>query len=445
MKTVQTNIKKVSTFRYALGMLGLQIPSQAFTVYLTFYYVETLNLAVGLAAIGRAIFSIWDAVDNILFGYLSDNTRTKWGRRRPWLMLALPFYLLFFILVYTVPDAFSSGNRLFWYFTIIIFLYETFATILWGNYGALFPELFQGKKKRARASGLKQIFTIIGTVIGIVLAPMVYKAFGFTWMAIIFGVIGCTIILYSVLGSHENLELAKKPKLPFVKAFKETLQNKCFWQYSLAYTFIQLVFGLLLAGLPFYAKYSLKLDDAKTTLLTASVFIIAIPSVFIWTKLINKWGASKTWLVGIVVMGLSIIPLALAYDLKSGIIAGMILGLGYCSVLVAGEVVTSEIIDMDAKKTGARREGIYLSVYGFIIRISGVLQGAAFALIGFLFGYKNGDNPGSNPGLAFKFLIVGLPLIALSIAFMIGLRYKKSSDAMLYANNEDGMTCQEVS
>ncbi len=57
---------------------------------------------------------------------------------------------------------------------------------------------------------------------------MVYKAFGFTWMAIIFGVIGCTIILYSVLGSHENLELAKKPKLPFVKAFKETLQNKCF-------------------------------------------------------------------------------------------------------------------------------------------------------------------------------------------------------------------------
>ncbi len=144
-------------------------------------------------------------------------------------------------------------------------------------------------------------------------------------------------------------------------------------------------------------------------------------------------------------MGLSIIPLALAYDLKSGIIAGMILGLGYCSVLVAGEVVTSEIIDMDAKKTGARREGIYLSVYGFIIRISGVLQGAAFALIGLLFGYKNGDNPGSNPGLAFKFLIVGLPLIALSIAFVIGLRYKKSSDAMLYANNEDGMTCQEVS
>ncbi len=77
-------------------MLGLQIPSQAFTVYLTFYYVETLNLAVGLAAIGRAIFSIWDAVDNILFGYLSDNTRTKWGRRRPWLMLALPFLFTVF-------------------------------------------------------------------------------------------------------------------------------------------------------------------------------------------------------------------------------------------------------------------------------------------------------------------------------------------------------------
>lgn len=444
MNTVQTTSKKVSTFRYALGMLGLQIPSQAFTVYLTFYYVETLNLAVGLAAIGRTIFSIWDAVDNVLFGYLSDNTRTKWGRRRPWLMLALPFYLLFFVLVYTVPDAFSSGNRLFWYFTVIIFLYETFATILWGNYGALFPELFHGKKKRARASGLKQIFTIIGTVIGIVLTPMVYKAIGFTWMAIVFGVVGCSILFYSVLGSHENLALAKSPKLPFLKAFQETLQNKSFWLYSLAYTFIQLVFGLLLAGLPFYAKYALKLDDAKTTLLTASVFAIAVPSVFVWMKLIHKWGASKTWLVGIVVMGISIIPLAFANDLYSGIIAGMILGLGYCSVLVAGEVVTSEIIDRDAKKTGARREGIYLSVYGFIIRISGVLQGGAFALIGILFGYKNGDNPGANPGLAFKFLIVGLPLVALSMAFIIGMFYKKSIDTV-DDEHDDPTSYKEVS
>lgn len=425
MNTVQTNSKQVSTLRYALGMLGLQIPSQAFTVYLAFYYVETLNLSVGLAAIGSGIFSVWDAVDNILFGYLSDNTRTKWGRRRPWLIGALPFYLIFFVLVYSVPESFHVGKGLFWYYTIMIFLYETFATILWGNYGALFPELFRSKDSRAKTSGLKQIFTIIGTVIGIVLTPMVYKQVGFTWMAVIYGSVGGIIILFSALGSHENLRLAKEPKLPFIAAFRETLKNKSFWLYSLAYTFVQLVFGLLLAALPFYAKYSLGLEGNQTSILTGCVFIVAIPSVFVWTKLIHKWGASKTWLIGVMTMAICILPLAFASNFLTGIIAGMILGIGYCSVLVAGEVVTSEIIDMDARRTGSRREGIYLSVYGFIIRISGVLKGGAFALIGVLFGYRSGDQPGTNPALAFKFLIVGIPVVALIIAFIIGIYYKR--------------------
>ena len=421
-----TSKRKVSPVRYSMGMLGLSIPSQAFTVFLMFYYVETLNLAVGLAAIGRSIFAVWDAVDNLIFGYLSDNTRTKWGRRRPWLIIALPIYLFLFIMVYSVPEIFSEGNRLFWYFTIIIFLYETAATILWGNYGALFPEIFKDTSVRANASAIKQVFAIIGMVIGIAVTPIVYGLVGFTKMAIIYGLVGGLIILYSVLGSHEDKDSTLQPTMPFVEAFKVTLTNKPFWLYSLAYTFIQFVFGLLMAGIPFYAKYTLGLDSNMTSIMMASVFVVAMPMVTIWAKLIKKMGASKTWLIGVVVLSITVLPLGLANNLITGIIAGAILGLGYCGVLVSGEVVTSEIIDRDAKKTGVRREAIYLSVYGFIIRISGVLQSAAFALIGLLFGYVNGDNPGAHPAIAFKFFMSVIPFIALFMAFLIGLTYKNS-------------------
>lgn len=421
-----TSKRKVSPVRYSMGMLGLSIPSQAFTVFLMFYYVETLNLAVGLAAIGRSIFAVWDAVDNLIFGYLSDNTRTKWGRRRPWLIIALPIYLFLFIMVYSVPEIFSEGNRLFWYFTIIIFLYETAATILWGNYGALFPEIFKDTSVRANASAIKQVFAIIGMVIGIAVTPIVYGLVGFTKMAIIYGLVGGLIILYSVLGSHEDKDSTLQPTMPFVEAFKVTLTNKPFWLYSLAYTFIQFVFGLLMAGIPFYAKYTLGLDSNMTSIMMASVFVVAMPMVTIWAKLIKKMGASKTWLIGVVVLSITVLPLGLANNLITGIIAGAILGLGYCGVLVSGEVVTSEIIDRDAKKTGVRREAIYLSVYGFIIRISGVLQSAAFALIGLLFGYVNGDNPGAHPAIAFKFFMSVIPFIALCLAFLIGLTYKNS-------------------
>lgn len=424
------NKKGASTLRYPLGMLGLQIPSQAFTVFLMYYYVNTLNLPVGLAALGRGIFSVWDAVDNILFGYLSDNTRTKWGRRKPWIIGALPFYIIFFIMVFSTPACFTEGNKLFWYFTIIIFLYETFATILWGNYGALFPELFRKSSLRAKASGFKQVFAIIGTIIGMAVTPIIYKSIGFTMMAIVYGIIGALILLYSILGTHEDKTLINAPKIPFVKAFKETLSNKLFWIYSIAYTFIQFVFGLLIAALPFYAEYSLGLDSDKTSLLMASIFIIAIPSAIIWTKLVKKIGASKTWLTGVAVIAITVIPLGFSYNFTTGIISGMLLGIGYCSVLISGEVITSEIIDKDAEKTGSRREAIYLSVYGFIIRISGVFQSVAFALIGLLYGYVNGDNPGPNPASAFRFLMSVIPFISLLIAFFIGLLYRKEQQKL---------------
>lgn len=422
----EQNIKKTSVIRYSLGMLGLSIPSEAFTVFLMLYYVETLNLAVGLAAIGKAIFSIWDAGDNLIFGYLSDNTRTKWGRRRPWLLGALPFYIILFVMVYTVPDFFKTGNKLFWYFTIIIFLYETAATILWGNYGALFPELFKETKKRANASAIKQIFSIIGLILGIAVTPLVYGIVGFTNMAIIYGLIGGLIILYSTLGSHEDPDCLLQPKMSFIEAFKTTLINKSFWLYCISYTFIQFVFGILMAGIPFYAKYSLGLNSSLTSVMMASVFLVAMPMVIIWAKLIKKLGATKTWLIGVFVLAITVLPLGLAYNLLTGVIAGGILGLGYCGVLVSGGVVISEIIDRDFKKTKVRREAVYLSVYGFIIRISGVLQGLAFALIGILFGYVNGNNPGPRPEIAFRFFMSIIPFIALSISFIIGNYFRIS-------------------
>ena len=127
-----------------------------------------------MAAIINVIYSIWDAVNDPLVGFLSDNTRTRWGRRRPWLLTGLPFYVSLLVLVYAVPKPFHHGNALFWYALVIFFLFEAAYTIMAVNYKALFPELFQGLRERARASSTYQGLGMLGELVGFSIPPFIY-------------------------------------------------------------------------------------------------------------------------------------------------------------------------------------------------------------------------------------------------------------------------------
>ncbi|RTG96845.1 MFS transporter, partial [Thermus scotoductus] len=91
----------------------------------------------------------------------------------------------------------------------------------------------------------------------------------------------------------------------------------------------------------------------------------------------------------------------------------------FAGVRVTGEVVMAKVIDLDAERTGTRREGAYYSLVGLFGRASGALVGLSFALLGPLFGYVSGENPGPNPGLAFRFLVAVIPGVAILLAYFL--------------------------
>lgn len=410
---------KTSPLRYGLGMLGLTIPTQAFAAYLVFFYVDTLGLAVGLAAVARTIYAIWDAVNDPMFGYLSDRTRTKLGRRRPWLLFTLPFYLVTFTLVFWVPGAFREGAALFWYFLVVTVIFETFASIQWTNYSSLFPELFGALSERSRASAIKQALQITGLIIGIALTPLVYQQIGFGWMGVTYGLIAATIMLISFTGCRENPAASEAEPLGMLDAFRTTLKDRPFWTYALANTMVQFSFGILTTGMPFFAKYSLGLGDMETSALFASIFAVAMPTVAIWSKLARKWGGKRAWVTANGLLALAALPLAIVPNLASTLLAGAFLGLGMSGNLVLSDIMLADIIDRDALRTSRRREGVYYSVNGFISRASSALNGLTFALLGVLFGYVSGDNPGPAAGTAFRFLMSAVPFVAFTIAFLV--------------------------
>ncbi|MFZ5815900.1 MAG: MFS transporter [Bacillota bacterium] len=408
---------------YALGMLGISIPVMAFENHIVFLYVDELGLALGAAGLARSINSVWNALNDPIFGYLSDRTRTRWGRRRPWMMVALPLFLLTFILGFWVPGPFQSGARLFAYFLGILVLQETFATIMWTNYSSLFPELFKGHAERSGAAALKHGFQLGAMVIGIALTPMVKGMMGPLGMVLLYSLISAILIPISVNGCPEDPAASQAEPLGFVEAFRQTLVDRAFWLYALAATMTQFTFGLLGAGMGFYAKYTLGLSEALTTALFGAVFLIAIPTVALWSNLSRRWGGKRAWVAALGVLVTASVLLALGRDLWTGLVAGAVFGLGMSGVLVMGEVILAWVIDQDAERTGRRREGIYYAVNGFVTRISGALQGISFGLLTILFGYVSGDQPGAMPHHAFRFLMSAYPFIACTIALLIALRF----------------------
>src|SRR5512138_944731 len=103
--------EKLKSFNYAIGMLGTSIPINMLKTYAAIYYVDSLGLTTVQLASILFIYTFIDALDNPIYGFLSDRTRTRWGRRRPWLMIGTPLLVLFFIAFYS-PPTFLAGNSL---------------------------------------------------------------------------------------------------------------------------------------------------------------------------------------------------------------------------------------------------------------------------------------------------------------------------------------------
>lgn len=412
-----------SPYAYSLGMFAMMVPSQAFSSFYIFFYVDTLGLGIGLASLARTVFLIWDALNNPLMGYWSDRTKTRLGRRRPWVFGAIPLFMLTFVLVFSPPEGLSQ-NGLFMWFMVALILYEAAATVLWVNYGALFPELYRGDRIRAKASAIQQGYQVVALLIGTALTPVIYNAMGFSNMAILYALLFGAFMFLCMMSVREQDVYSTSEPLKLIQAFRETLRNKKFWVFNISNSFAQTVNGLISSTIPFYAKYVLNIPDNQVSILLAAVFVSVIPLVFVWYSIIRRMDGVKAWRLSLFVYGASVIPLWFGNDLISGILAGICVGFGLAGFLVTPAMVNGSIIDEDAERTGQRREGIYTAVSGFITRSSGLISALAFFVVGMIFGYESGDNPGSNPESTFRYLISIVPLCLLAISFLFSFAAK---------------------
>lgn len=417
---------KLKTFNYSIGMFGTSIPINLLKTFAFAYYVDSLGVTTGQWATIMLIYTFIDAADNLVYGYLSDRTRTKWGRRRPWLVIGTPLLVLCLILFYSTP-AKLAGNSLYIYAMLFYILSGTLDSVINANYGALFPEIFTSDASRAKANALRQAFQLVAMIISIALTPIVVDKIGWSLTSIVYGLLGGGVILYMALTSNERpvTEDEKKPEL--WDSVKSLLTNKKFWVAGITNAFYSAGMSLVMAGLPIYAKYTLQISSGQQSLLFGGVLLVAIGSVAVWANWVRKYDLVKVWRIALGTLALTYIPLFFANSFYTALGCAMLVGFGFAGVITTMDLIHSRIMDEDQAKNNVRREGIISNALGFMNRLNGLFTSAAYALLGVLFGYVSGDVPGPQPGTAARFLLTFFPfvLMVLSLGFSFLSDFKR--------------------
>ena len=407
---------------YGLGTLGLTIPGEAFGAFVYFYYIDVLGLSLGLAAVVRTVYAIWDALNDPIFGYLSDNTRTRWGRRRPWLVLGLPGYLLCFVLVFAVPAA-MRGAALFWYALVTLCLFETLSTVIRTNYAALFPERFTTLPDRIHASAFNRVGVLVGLLVGLAVTPLVYRQLAFQGMALLYAVLGGSLLALAVARQTEDPAAGTLAVSSPRATLGPILRERTFWLYALTLTLISFAFTLFPLAIPFYTKYALRAPEDTTSVLFGVSLLAALASVPLWVRLLRRWGTSRVFLRALGVMVAACCALGLAPNVPAAVAATVVYGLGWSGCHVCFDVIRSELMDQHFERSGQRSEGAYYSLLGVGIHLSGVFHAVAMVLIGVMFGYVSGEQPGLRPDAAFRVLLGVFPAVGLLLACVLARRF----------------------
>ncbi len=247
---------------YGIGNLGQALFFNTVQTFLIFFYTDVVRLDPGLVGLAFAIsYGVWNAINDPLVGVLSDRTRTRWGRRIPYIALGTPLTFILFVLIWSPPLGGSpltnpSHMGIFVYFAVIIALFDLAYTAVSVTYTALFPEAFEDLEERTEVSIYRQVAAMIGTALGLAITPVIVGALserfgdlgGWTGAGLILGLVGGGAFGFSLLGSRERKESSAEEALPLTAAFKETFTNRSFLAFVGANLMICYVWSWLSHG-----------------------------------------------------------------------------------------------------------------------------------------------------------------------------------------------------
>jgi glycoside/pentoside/hexuronide:cation symporter, GPH family len=366
---------------YASSSLGGEALTQSRSVWLLYFYTEANDLLSPLT-VGVILTSarLIETVDDGLIGYWSDGTRSRLGRRIPFILAATPFWALFAFLLFTPPTSSAAATAA--YLFIVLELYFLASTLSGGPYEALFPEIAHTSEERVSISSLRVYFGAAGAAVGLVASGLVIDAFGYTAMAAMVALFALTFRYIGLAGAWPHASRSQEPAaLSLREALRATLANRYFVYFLPAFALFQLGFQVILGVLPFLVEAALDIDDAGAWV--AALAAVAIGTMVATIPLADRVArrSSKRFAYRVsLVAAIVLFPLLAFAGFLPGIPveAQLVIAMVPVGVAIAGNYLfpsplTADIIDHETLHTGLRREATYFGAQNFVEKTTSAL------------------------------------------------------------------------
>lgn len=345
-------------------------------IHLTIFYSDTVLVPLGLIALVKAVARALDAVTDPIMGWVSDRTKSRWGRRRPWMAIGAPLASLCFYLMFTPPDQLSGIEAAIWFATTYT-LYYLFHTVYIIPHNGLGPEMTLNYHERSTLFGFREGFVVIGTLVAATLPPILIGLLGgerqaYTGFALIFGLLLTLLYFNLVWRVRERPEFMTRESNPLIPGVRRVMRNKVFRLLLMVYLVASITGAIPGLMMPYFTKYVLQPENPNLWLAVFLAIYFGAGFCFlpVWVWASRKFEKKPVWLVSFVP---GITASLMLFTLGKGdILATAIIlvwaGAGFSAGLFLGPSMQADVIDYDELYTGKRREAQYGALWSIMAK-----------------------------------------------------------------------------
>jgi GPH family glycoside/pentoside/hexuronide:cation symporter len=421
---------------YGAGDIGFSLTDTTIAVLFTIFLIDVAGLDPGRVAVALFIGRSWDYINDPMVGFISDRMRTRWGRRRPFLLFGFIPFAITFSLMWWIPPGLSK-EWLVVYFASIYLIFEACATLVYMPYYTLTPELTLDYDERTSLTSYRMAFSIIGgllaftvplEVIGSTIPQNADRVFQ---VGVAFAILSALPLLITFLGTRERKEYQNQPQPGLRDSFRAAVKNRPFifaaGIFLFTWSALEFVQGILL----FFLKYRMRMEE-YSQYIAGAVFISALLTLPLWVWASNRWDKRKAYIIGMVFLSGVIIILTVISPSWGMIIImtlAILAGIGVGAVHVLPWAMIPDAVEWDELSTGQRHEGMFYSLVTLLRKIASSIVVPMIPLTLKWSGYvSNAPVQKESAVNAIRALTGPIPSVLLCVGILFALLYPLGRD-----------------